>query len=145
MFAASRANSHKNKRTLITPPRSLFLPLQRKNIQHYTYFCYISFIYEVSHSLSKKNPYLWWRLRCTGANPYPLLSHAASQLSHPAWCWPHPSPCYIYLDPPSWSCLLIPHTNAVHEQPKDDIGFLDNSWSNTENTSTYTLIEQKNV
>ncbi len=41
------------------------------------------------------------------ANFHPLQSHAASQVSHLAWCWPHPSPCSPWTQL-SWSHLINP-------------------------------------
>ncbi len=45
-------------------------------------------------ALNAKNPDWGSGLWHTDANFHPLQSHAASQLSHLAWCWPHPFTCY---------------------------------------------------
>jgi hypothetical protein len=65
------------------------------------------FIMWACKSLSTKTLTWGGGLRCKDANSHPPHSHDASQQSHIAWYWPHPSLCH------PWNYPLI-HTHVQY-------------------------------
>jgi hypothetical protein len=94
----SHAKSPKNKHTFAASSHGLFLTYRGEK---YTVLCtrYNNIITWFCSSLSTKTLAWGGGIGHTDEISHPLQSYAVSWVSHLAWCWPHPSPCYPWALP----------------------------------------------